>query len=272
MRREQIQQALEAARNLSNHHEFVIAGSLSVLGLLDRPPEFMSMSIDIDFYPLSDPGRASEIAQVLGEGSPFHNRYGFYLDAISPELPTLPGGWRDRLVEHRLGEVTALFLDVNDTAVSKYARGAENDYRWLETGYDADLLNINTISGRMQFGTVFFDTQEKVAALSRLRMHQLAMEPTGRLNHDLLAFLHEHHLEDAIKDLDRDEGTYTGSILWASDLFAVQSLDRGATAVHLSETWEDKPEIGKLVTLKYQDGVPENMPVVRSRSTPGLGL
>lgn len=45
MRRQHIQQALNAALAISNHHEFVIAGSLSVLGLLDQPPEFMSMSI-----------------------------------------------------------------------------------------------------------------------------------------------------------------------------------------------------------------------------------
>lgn len=49
MRREQLRKALEAAAELGHHHEFVIAGSLSVLGLKEVPPEMMSMSIDIDF-------------------------------------------------------------------------------------------------------------------------------------------------------------------------------------------------------------------------------
>jgi hypothetical protein len=41
MRRDDIRKALEAAHAISNHHEFVIAGSLSVLGLIDTPPEQM---------------------------------------------------------------------------------------------------------------------------------------------------------------------------------------------------------------------------------------
>lgn len=267
MRREHIQQALEAAHSISKHHEFVIAGSLSVLGLLDQPPEFMSMSIDIDFYPLRDPNRASEIAQELGEGSPFHNRHGFYLDPISPALPTLPDGWQERLVEHKLGQVTALFLDVNDTAVSKYTRGAENDYRWLEEGYKANLLSINKIYGHMQFNTSFFDPQEKIASLSRLRMHQLAIAPSGKLDLDLLGFLHQNHLEDGIKDLDLNEGSYNGRILWTSDFFAVQSLANGATAVHLINECADKPEVGTQVTLTYQNGVITNVPAALSSST-----
>src|SRR5690606_13548472 len=117
MRREEVQTALEAACNISRHHEFVIAGGLSVLGRMDMAPEMMSMSIDIDFFPLRDPGRAGEIAAILGEDSKFHERHGYYLDPISPELPVLPSGWRDRLVEVKLGAVTAYFLDVNDTAV-----------------------------------------------------------------------------------------------------------------------------------------------------------
>lgn len=83
MRCEDIQKALEAACVVSNHHEFVVAGSLSVLGLIETPPERMSMSIDIDFYPLRDPGRASDIASVLGEDSDFHARHGYYLEAWS---------------------------------------------------------------------------------------------------------------------------------------------------------------------------------------------
>lgn len=161
MRREDVQRALEAARVVSRHHEFVIAGSLSVLGLLQAPPERMSMSIDIDFYPLRDPGRAADIASVLGEDSEFHERNGYYLDAVSPELPVLPDGWKDRLVKVELGQTTAYFLDVNDTAVSKYARSAENDYRWLEAGYEAKLLNIDTIASRVRFGTTYYDDDDR---------------------------------------------------------------------------------------------------------------
>ena len=54
MLRSEIQVALEAAAKISLHREFVIAGSLSVLGYKEIPPEMMSLSIDIDFFPLGD--------------------------------------------------------------------------------------------------------------------------------------------------------------------------------------------------------------------------
>lgn len=271
MHRDQIQKALEAAHDLSNHYEFVIAGSLSVLGLLESPPASMSMSIDIDFYPLRDPGRAGDIAEVLGEGSPFHDHNGFYLDAISPMLPTLPDGWEDRLVKRELGGVTAYFLDVNDTAISKYARGEENDFRWLEAGYDAGIFNMNSITARLERATSFFNQSEKAAALSRHRMHLLAMEPTGQLDHDLLGFLHANSLESAITAIDDEAGMYCGKILWTSDKFVVQSLGRGVTAIHCSSTWTSLPEVGQAATLKYRDGIPGISTRKQERSGPSLG-
>lgn len=186
MRREDVQQALEAACVVSSHHEFVIAGSLSVLGLLSTPPEKMSHSIDIDFYPLRDPGRASDIAAVLGEDSDFHERNGYYLDAVSPDLPVLPDGWQERMVKVELGQVTAYFLDVHDTAVSKYARGAENDYRWLEAGYEAKILSIETIETRVRFSTTYFDSDDKRKTKNGLLMHRTAMQSDGTFDKALL--------------------------------------------------------------------------------------
>lgn len=68
MRREQILLALEAAAKCGPHTEFVIVGSLSVLGLKEAPPEMLSMSIDIDFFPLRNPTHVQDIATELGGG------------------------------------------------------------------------------------------------------------------------------------------------------------------------------------------------------------
>ncbi|KAG0164662.1 hypothetical protein DFQ30_009562 [Apophysomyces sp. BC1015] len=124
---------LTEAKKISRHSEFVIAGSLSVLGLPVDVPDLMSHSIDIDYYPLRDPGRADVVTALLGEGRPFH----------------------ERVVRHDFGDVTAIFLDVNDTAISKYVRGAENDFRWIEVGYDAGLIDINTIRAHALSGAHF---------------------------------------------------------------------------------------------------------------------
>lgn len=160
MLRKEIQAALEAAAAISNHSEFVVAGSLSVLGLLAAPPELMAVSIDIDFYPLRDPQYAYAFVKVLGENSEFHQLNGYYLDPISPDLPALPMGWQDRLVKLQLGGITAYFLEIHDTAISKYARCADNDLVWLESGYENGLLDWDTVAARARFGLDELDFQD----------------------------------------------------------------------------------------------------------------
>lgn len=84
MNRKDIDRLLVEAKRITNHPDFVIIGSLSVLGAVANPPVSMTGSIDIDLYPKNDPGRASEIAKALGLGSAFESTYGYYADAVSP--------------------------------------------------------------------------------------------------------------------------------------------------------------------------------------------
>ena len=102
MNRNDIDRLLAEARRITNHPDFVIIGSLSVLGAVANPPVSMIGSIDIDLYPKNDPGRASEIAKALGLGSELERIYGYYADAVSPILPTLPEAWEQRATRPRV--------------------------------------------------------------------------------------------------------------------------------------------------------------------------
>lgn len=95
--RSQVGELLAEAHKLTNHREYVIIGSLSVLGALASPPKAMVMSVDVDLYPRLDPGRAGEIHKALGESSEFYEQHGVYADAATPALAALPEGWEDRL-------------------------------------------------------------------------------------------------------------------------------------------------------------------------------
>lgn len=253
MRRADIQNALEAARSLTNHTEFVVAGSLSVLGWVELPPEAMSVSIDIDFFMLGDPQRSHELAVHLGEGSAFHRANGYYLDPITPELPTLPRGWRGRVKQVQLGQVSVLFLDVNDIAISKYVRGDENDFRWIEAGYRAGILDLDTIKARMVYETNFYEPEEKWAALSRVRLHELARQVDGLFAEDLLV-AYSHYRDFLVKDLDLDQGSYSGEALWASREYLMQEISDVEIGVHKVDKWESLPEIGARITIDYVDG------------------
>lgn len=250
----QIQLALDQAKKISNHHEFVIIGSLSVLGCSGiKPPTNMSMSIDIDFYPLRDPGRASQIADILGQGSDFDINNGFYLDAVSPALPTLPEGWESRMPIIELGELKVSFLDVNDAAISKYARGQVHDLRWIEAGYEANILDSEIIAARLRFSTEFLDDAEKQATLVRFKSHLATIDENHQFNRPLLDFL-KHNAPVKIDDVDLDAGIYHGKITWVDDQKVIQNLGKGHIAIHKTANLTNKPILDEKTKVSYSNG------------------
>ncbi len=162
---------LEAARKQISHSEYVIVGSLSVMGLLRENsaiPERMLMSNDVDCYPVNDPGRAFELTGSLGQGSTFEREHGFYLDPVSPRLPTLPEDWRQRLIRVELDNgITIHCLDPDDAAISKYARGEKRDEEWIRAGIECSILSLATIRHRFS-STSFLDDREAAGARQRL--------------------------------------------------------------------------------------------------------
>jgi hypothetical protein len=164
-----VDRVLSAIRDVSGLHEFVVVGSLSALGILgDKLPPRMTMSMEVDAYPERDPDRAPEFSEKFGENSTFHQTHGYYFDAVSPDLPTLPLGWQQRMTQQTLPSgVRVKYLDPNDCAISKYARSEPKDIEWIRAGIQAGLLSLPTIEYRMR-ETRFFDTEEQNKAKSSL--------------------------------------------------------------------------------------------------------
>lgn len=156
---------LAEARRHCGHTQYVVVGSLSVLGVseVSAIPADMVLSIDADCYTLTDPGRALDLQDALGEGSVFHIANGIYLDPVNPKLPTLPDRWETRLIKLQRGDVVALFLEPHDAAVSKLTRGEDRDFRWILAGARANILSLSTIAIRMK-ATSFLDDDEHAAA------------------------------------------------------------------------------------------------------------
>jgi hypothetical protein len=170
LNRQQLHVLLRQAKELSGHSEFVVVGSLAILGAISKPPDEMVMSIDVDTYMKADPGRTGELNEALGQGSPFEDQYGYYLDPVSPNLPSFPEGWQDRLIQHDFEDVRAFFVEPNDVAVSKYIRGDERDMRWLRAGLTSGLLKLDTIEQRIGSAPTLDD--ELPAARKRIAGHR----------------------------------------------------------------------------------------------------
>jgi len=162
LKRDYLFKLFEEARRLIGHRDYVIVGSLSILGSQDEDglPLEMSMSNDIDSFAKSDPGRLEDVQAMLGEGSDFHRANGYFLDPVSPKLPSLPDGWESRMTRIERDGLCLWFLDPADAAISKYARSAPNDRRWIRAGILAGLVPLEAVRSRIA-ATTFLDAEEE---------------------------------------------------------------------------------------------------------------
>jgi hypothetical protein len=170
------------ASALSRETEFVVVGSHCALGVpRDRElPARMTMSIDVDAWTRNDPARIFELQAALGQGSAFELENGYYLDPVSPRLPTLPEGWESRLYKVKFDDgIVVHFLDPNDAAVSKYARAEPRDREWLQAGLAAGILSAPIIEYRMR-ETVFADDGERRRAMAAFEEDRSRKGPSRR--------------------------------------------------------------------------------------------
>ena len=169
MRREYLFKLFDEARRLTGHHDYVVIGSLSILGTDDEDdlPVEMSMSTDVDCWTKADPGGIDDVKAALGEGSAFHRAHGYYLDPVSPSLPSLPDGWEARMSSLGHEGVRIWFLDPDDAAVSKYARSAPNDLRWIRAGIVSGHVSLPKVKARMA-STTFLDADEEARVRSQV--------------------------------------------------------------------------------------------------------
>ena len=160
---------LAAAQAECGHADYVVVGSVSILGMseVSAIPAGMTVSIYADCYTLADPRRVFDLQATLGEGSAYHRLHGIYLNPVSPKLPTLPDGWQQRLICMVRGSVTAHFLEPNDAAVSKLARAEPRDVRWVRAGIAAGLVSLPMLKLRMR-ATDFLDAHEQTVAFGAL--------------------------------------------------------------------------------------------------------
>src|SRR5690242_12182470 len=130
MQRSELEHLIRAAGSIADDTEIVIIGSQSILGQFPDAPAKLLVSAEADMFPLNRPELADLIDGSIGEGSPFHELFGYYAQGVSERTATLPAGWRSRLVRISTPNtrgIVGLCLEVNDLAVSKYIAGREKD-------------------------------------------------------------------------------------------------------------------------------------------------
>lgn len=134
MQRSQLEHIIRAAASITGAEELVVIGSQAILGQFPNPPVELLVSIEADLFSMRSPADAVLIDGSIGEGSPFHQTFGYYAHGVAEETAVLPAGWKDRLVRlhnKNTGGGTGLCLEVHDLAVSKLVAGREKDLNFI---------------------------------------------------------------------------------------------------------------------------------------------
>ncbi len=133
MTREQLEHIIRAAASIADDDELIIVGSQAVLGQYPNAPPELLVSTEADVYPKHHPDRADLIDGAIGEGSEFHETFGYYAQGVGPTTAVLPAGWESRLVPaYGPGTrgATGWCLEIHDLVLSKLVAGREKDIRY----------------------------------------------------------------------------------------------------------------------------------------------
>ncbi len=130
MTRSELEHLIRAAGEISEDRKIVVIGSQAILGQYPDAPAALLRSMEADVFPRNHPERADLIDGAIGEGSRFHEQFGYYAQGVGESTATLPAGWRERLVSVKNPNtrgIEGLCLEVHDLAVSKYVAGRPKD-------------------------------------------------------------------------------------------------------------------------------------------------
>ncbi len=157
MTRSELEHVIRAAGSIADDAEIVVIGSQSLLGQFPAAPAILLASMEAGVFPRNHADRADLIDGAIGEGSLFHQSFGYYAQGVSERTATLPDGWQERLVRvsnPNTHGVTGLCLEVHDLAISKYVAGREKDLEFTRELARNDLIDKRTLIQRLRKTTV----------------------------------------------------------------------------------------------------------------------
>ena len=156
MNRQQLAHLLRASAQIAGDKDILVIGSQAILGSFDEDdlpaPATASREVDIAFLDDPDGHKADLVDGAIGELSPFDEQFGYYAQGVAVTTAVLPTGWEGRLVtwqNQSTGQAKAVFLEPHDLALAKLAAFRDKDRAFVGALLDANLLNTNTLLGRL---------------------------------------------------------------------------------------------------------------------------
>lgn len=151
MNRAQLEHVIRAAAEITKDDQIVVIDSQAILGQFPDAPDELRVSVEADVYPRNRPELSDLIDGSIGEGSPFHETFGYYAQGVDETTAVLPRGWRERLVPVRNANTrgaTGLCLEIHDLLLSKLVAGREKDVRFARAAARHRLVDRATLLSR----------------------------------------------------------------------------------------------------------------------------
>lgn len=178
MKRVDLEHIIRAAAAIANDDEIVVIGSQAILGSLPDAPEVLLRSMEADVFPKNRPEQWNTIDGSIGEGSIFHETFGYYAQGVSRATATLPEGWEDRLVrvvnQNTRGAV-GLCLEPHDLAIAKAAANRDKDKLFVTQLLAHGLVELSVLLTRCD--ALALAETERQAIKERLQRWALVQSP-----------------------------------------------------------------------------------------------
>ena len=152
MKRHELEHIVRASGDIADDDEIIVIGSQAILGEHPEATGDLCVSVEADVYPKNKPERWNVIDGAIGEGSMFHDTFGYYAQGVEEGTATLPAGWKERLIlvcnaGTRL--VKAWCLETHDLVLAKYAAGREKDDRFVRAAIAAGYVQKECLLKRL---------------------------------------------------------------------------------------------------------------------------
>jgi hypothetical protein len=151
--RAELEHAIRAACDVSGDDELYVFGSQAILGQYPDAPDALRQSAEVDVAPVHAVDMADVIDAQLGELSPFHDAFGFYVHGLSIDAAVLPDGWRNRAIAVRNDNTrhkTGWCLEAHDLAASKLVAFRERDRDFVRVLLVENLIKPATLLRRLR--------------------------------------------------------------------------------------------------------------------------
>lgn len=271
-----LDRAVRAMAQHFNDDAVVVIGSQAALVGWPTTPDEMRNTPEIDLYvahvrqwELQNVGdfdysdemlgeiAHDEVSGFFGEGTQFHQTFGFFIDGVSPRTAALPTGWETRAVfrEVKNGDATIVAIApcLEDLAVSKIRRLAEKDRNWIEACIAARGLDLEKVADGIRNAPGFDDHQRRhaltyVASLTSrkpFRADPPVAAPHYPNDGKHIATWTADGFNVLIRELDPSTGIYykisnpigPAGILQGAEFYALHGIKMSR------KTWEEHPEV-----------------------------